>query len=393
MTMKNALLFFAFSLFLLGSCSSPQRLLDSGDYDAAIDLCIRRLSGKEKKKSEYVRTLEDAFEKATSRDMRLAESLEREGRPENWERINEIHRAIQRRQGRVEPLLPLIDENGYKASFQFVRIDELEQKSKENAATYFYNRATELIGRAEKGDKLAARQAYAELGQIDRYYRDFRDKELLKQRALDLGTDHILVSVVNDAPVALPQRFEEELLQLSVGDLNSQWRLFYTNNKARNYFDYLAKVRFTDIAVSPERVQERSYVEHKEIEEGWEYVLDANGNVLKDSLGNDVRVPKKIFITAEVLEVYQSKVASLSGRVEWMEIRTNNLLRSEPVAVDAVFENYASTFRGDRRALSAESLSRIGNTPQPFPTNESLLLLAARMIRPSVKQKLAYAPL
>lgn len=387
------MLFFAFSLFLLGSCSSPQRLLDSGDYDAAIDLCIRRLSGKEKKKSEYVRTLEDAFEKATSRDMRLAESLEREGRPENWERINEIHRAIQRRQGRVEPLLPLIDENGYKASFQFVRIDELEQKSKENAATYFYNRATELIGRAEKGDKLAARQAYAELGQIDRYYRDFRDKELLKQRALDLGTDHILVSVVNDAPVALPQRFEEELLQLSVGDLNSQWRLFYTNNKARNYFDYLAKVRFTDIAVSPERVQERSYVEHKEIEEGWEYVLDANGNVLKDSLGNDVRVPKKIFISAEVLEVYQSKVASLSGRVEWMEIRTNNLLRSEPVAVDAVFENYASTFRGDRRALSAESLSRIGNTPQPFPTNESLLLLAARMIRPSVKQKLAYAPL
>ena len=132
--MKPAPILLFSLLLLVSSCLSPAKLVDMGNYDQAIDVSVQRLTGKKKKKAKLVKSLEIAFEKATRQDMRMAESLEKEGRPENWERINDLHRQIGRRQSKIEPLLPLVDENGYKASFQFVRIDDLERKSRENAA-------------------------------------------------------------------------------------------------------------------------------------------------------------------------------------------------------------------------------------------------------------------
>ena len=385
------ILLFTFVL-VLTSCLSPSKLVDIGDYDKAIDVCIQRLSGKKKKKAELVKSLEAAFEKATRQDMRIAESLEKEGRPENWERINEIHRTIGRRQAKVEPLLPLIDETGYQAKFQFVRIEDLERKSRENAADYFYNHAIDLLDQAKKGDKAAARNAYSELQQINRYYRDFKNKTQLEQEALELGATHILIKAENASNAVLPKDFERELLQFSTADLETVWRKYYNNPLSRNAFDYIVLVKMVNVAVSPERIKEREYVDYKEIEEGWEYVLDQNGNVKKDSLGNDVKIPKKIFITANVLEVYQNKMATVSGRIEFLERQTGNILSTENITADAIFENYASTFKGDKRALSEDTKRRIGNSPMPFPPDEALLMQAAGILKPVVKQKIAGNP-
>jgi hypothetical protein len=390
--MKATQILFLSLILLFSSCLSPSKLVELGDYDQAIDISIRRLTGKKKKKAELVKTLETAFEKATRQDMRTAESLEREGRPENWERINNIHRQIGRRQSRIEPLLPLVDEFGYKAQFQFVRIDELEQKSRENAAEYFYNRGLDLLAQARKGDKFAAREAYSELQSINRYYRDYKNKDQLMLEALDLGAIHILIKPENASNAVLPKDFEKELLQFSTADLESTWRKYYNNPLSRNAFDYIVLVKMVNIAVSPEMVKEREYVDYREIEEGWEYVLDQNGNVLKDSLGNDVKTPKKIFVTANVLEVYQNKIASVSGRLEFLERSTGNILATESLTADAVFENYASTFRGDKRALSEETRRRLGNSPMPFPPDEVLLMQAAGMLKPVIKQKIAGNP-
>lgn len=390
--MKTTPILFLSVVLVFTSCLSPAKLVDMGDYDKAIDVCVQRLSGKKKKKTELVKSLESAFEKATRQDMRIAESLEKEGRPENWERINEIHRGIGRRQAKVEPLLPLVDEYGYQAKFQFVRIEDLERKSRENAADYFYNHAVELLDQAKKGDKPAARQAYSELQQINRYYRDFKNKNQLEQEALELGAIHILIKSENASNAVLPKDFERELLQFSTADLETVWRKYYNNPLSRNAFDYIVLVKMVNVAVSPERVKEREYVDYKEIEEGWEYVLDQNGNVMKDTLGNDIKVPKKVFVTANVLEVYQNKTATVSGRIEFLERQTGNILSSENITADAIFENYAATFKGDKRALSEDTKRRIGNSPMPFPPDEALLMQAAGILKPVVKQKIAANP-
>ena len=146
-------------------------------------------------------------------------------------------------------------------------------------------------------------------------------------------------------------------------------------------------LRIQDIVVSPDMVKEREYIDEKEIEEGFDYVLDSRGNVLKDSLGNDVKIPKKVTIKAFVTEVYQSKQTQVNATLDLIDLRINQVIQSQALSAVALFENYASKFRGDERALSADSRSRIGNSPQPFPSSAAMILQAADRMKPVFQER------
>lgn len=381
-------LFLLTLLFSVAACTSTQEFVERGDYDGAIVHALKKLHGKKKKKFKYVEGIETAFQRVTQRDMRAVENLKLDSRPDKWVKINDLHQKIADRQNRVTPYLPLVADNGYQAAFSFVKIAQLERDSRQKAAVYYYDTAKELLATAQRGDKMAAREAYDRLQKIDNYYPNYRDTRRMKTAALDLGVSHVLVKMVNDAPVVLPRQFEREALRLSVGDLNDRWKEYHLDNTRRSQFDYNVVMRLTNINVSPESVKEREYVDTKEVEDGFDYVLDNNGNVMKDSLGNDIKVKRFATIKAVVFETYQSKAATVAGRLEFYDTRYNRLLRTENLATEVIFDNYASTFRGDRRALSRESRRYLGNQPIPFPSSEVLLLDAAERLKPLVKDKI-----
>ncbi len=378
---------------LLVSCANPMKMLEKGQYDPAIYASIKKLAGKEKKKAKYVKTLEEAFERATKLDMREIETLRREGREENWVKINEIVKRIKKRQGAIEPLLPLIDQNGYAATFKFVKVDQLEIESKAKAAEFYYSEGKRLLALAQRGDKQAAREAYKMFEELKYYYNRYKDEDELMQRALDLGTVYILFDVKNHSNVLMPQAFDRELRRINLSDLQQKWRKVHNKPLKGVAYDYTVTLFITQIDVSPETVKEREYIDDKTIEEGWEYVLDENGNVRKDSAGNDIKIPKKVLIKARVFETYQHKAAVVTGVLEFKDNRSNELLHSEPVTVEVSFENYAATFKGDERALSEESRKKLGNKPLPFPTDEMLILDAADKLKPIVKGKIRRARL
>jgi hypothetical protein len=373
----------------LASCASPQRLIEAGNFDQAIEVASRRLKGKKHKKTKHVLALESAFNRANQRDMRDADRLKRQGRPENWPKINRLYQDIRLRQRRLEPFLPLISKEGIKANFRFVKVDQLENESRKKSAEFHYAKAQNLIRQADRGDRLAARQAYDELVAIDQYFANFRDKQTLKEKARDLGTTRVLVKMKNDARVVLPRDLERDIRAMSVRDLNSFWKAYFTEQARGVDYDYEVVMRINRVEVSPGLVKERSYEESNRVRDGFRYVLDENGNVAKDSLGNDIKEPRIITVRAQILENYQIKEAFLSGRLEFYDKRTGDMIDSRPMATEAIFENYASTFRGDQRALSAESKSRIGNQPQPFPSDESLLFEAAEQLKPFIKREIA----
>ncbi len=369
-------------LFTLQSCVSAEKLVDHGRYDDAIELAQRKLSGKQRKNPKLVRAAEEAFRKVTAREMREIERLKRSNRDENWGQINAITRRIRERQEALQPLLPLTDKNGYTADFRFVEVDALEQESRDKAAAFHYAEAGSLLQRARQGDKPAARAAYRELEETQRYFRRYENSAALKQEAHELGITHIMVRVENNAPVITPAEFDRYLTNINIADLNNFWQHYHVRpNRNRNY-DYEIKVRITDILVSPEVVREREYVDSKTIQDGFEYVLDERGNVAKDSLGNDIKVPRDVTIEAWVIETLQQKEANVEGLVEVRNLATGRMIRTAPLTASALFENYASTFRGDKRALSQETRRRIGNAPVPFPANEALILQAAESLKP-----------
>lgn len=381
------------SIFLLGflliACRSAQKFIEHGDYDGAIEFCVGKLRGKTKKQTEYVRGLEEAFARAQLRDLRLIENLLDEDRPENWEKINRLHRQIKARQQKIAPLTPLVSKEGYRAKFNFVDIDKQERESREKAAECLYVRAQELLQRAERGDRLAAREAHQTLCDLESgYYRTYKDKDQLLRQARDLGISHVLFEVKNQSGKLLPREFAEQISAIGKHDLDSEWKAFYFDAQPGAEYDYKAVFRVTQVDISPERVRERAYTDEWEIQDGWDYVLDSKGNVLKDSLGNDVKTPRKIRIRANVLEVQQTKAARLSGLVEIYDAARNTLLDSHPLSTEILFENYAATFTGDRRALSEESKRCIGNAPLPFPRDEDMLVQAAERLKPNLKEEL-----
>jgi hypothetical protein len=378
--------------FLLSSCHTAQKYVESGDYDSAIDFCIRKLKGKPKKKLEYVQGLELAFRKAQARDLATIQQLKAEGRPELWERIHQINLDIKARQNKVAPLTPLVAKNGHRAQFQFVEIAAMERESREKAAEYLYDQSVTLIERGEKGDKLAARKAHGLLLDLQkRYYPNYRDKEVLLAKARDYGTSYVVFEVKNNSGKMLPRGFAERLLAFDKQGLDTEWQEFTFEAKPGLDYDYKATFKVRDIDISPERIQERSYIDEKKIQDGWDYVLDKRGNVRKDSLGNDIKTPRMVFIRAEILEVHQTKAARIAGAIEIRDTRNNNLLETCELSTEVVFENYASTFRGDERALTQDSKNRIGNRPLPFPQDEDMLVQAAERLKPEVKSELRHS--
>lgn len=377
-------------LLLTGTaCVSIEKVVETGDYDRAIAMAHRHLAGKKNKKTKYVRALEESFDRANQRDLAQADRLKSSGEEADWGRINDLYRRIKQRQEFIAPLLPLIDKEGVKANFRFVKVDGMERESRERAAAYHYGEGLELLSLARRGDKSAGRAAHREFEQVLHYRRDYRDTEQLLREAEELGVVYVIVEVRNRSGAILPAGFETELLRIRTHEMNSRWRQFDLQPRPGLTYDYRAEFSIVDLEVSPEQVSNRTYVDSREIEDGWEYVLDERGNVAKDTLGNDIKQARIVTVKAQVYEVLQEKYARVSGRMDLYNLQNRNLVDSRDLTAEARFENYAATFSGDKRALSDESRQRIGNRPGPFPTNEELLLQAAGQLKPRLEERLA----
>lgn len=389
--MKNSSLIFSWFFFLISfvSCTSIEKLVDTGQYDKAIYYATNKLSGAKVNKVEYVKGLETAFKKATEKDMAYIDKLKNEGNPETWETILSIYNTISDRQEQIRPLLPLTDENGKKANFLFVNTNDLEKEAKEQTINFLYNSAKDLLDEARNSkDRIPARKAYESLLKLKNYAARFLDVPQLERDARELGTTKILVNVQNYSQAVFPAGLEDEILRLGFRDLDREWQKFDAYPERNREYDLGITLILSNVQVSPGTVSEKSFSEKKEIPDGFQYALDEKGNVKKDTAGNDIKLPKTKVIEAQILEVFQSKSAGLSGRLEVMDLHTKGVRESRDINTVAIFENRASSFKGDERALTEDTKKRLGNRPAVFPTDAVLLLEAARKLRPLVISEL-----
>jgi hypothetical protein len=189
--MKNiTTTFFVFFLLMTFiSCTSVEKLVDSGQYDKAIYFSTNKLSGAKVNKAEFVKGLETAFKKATDRDMAFVEKLKNEGNPESWETILSVYATISNRQESIRPLLPLTDENGKKANFLFVNTNDLEKEAKEQTINFLYSSAKDFLQEARSTkDRIPARKAYDALLRLKNYSARFMDVPQLVVKRVCRGT-------------------------------------------------------------------------------------------------------------------------------------------------------------------------------------------------------------
>jgi hypothetical protein len=363
---------------LLGGCISSKGYLNRGRYDDAVKKASHKLRKKPEKIKE-IQVLEQAYRIANERDLDRITFLKRSGQPDIWEEVFDRYNNLKYRQDIVKTLPPAILS---AVNFSPVDYDADIIESQKKAAEFFYARAVSLLG---TNDRFSARKAYDDLMKVKQFYSSYKDMDKLINQAIAVGTSQVLFKMKNLAPVVLPAGFEEELLKISLNSVDSRWINFDVNEVHGRSYDFFVLLNIKVIDVSPERLRERIWTESREVEDGWQYLLDANGNVVKDSLGNDIKIKKFKTITCEILETQLSKTAIVAGVMDFVDNTSNKLMKTEPVTATANFDHVFLLARGDLNALKNETAQRLGQ-PVPFPADLDMIMLANDILKDAAKR-------
>ena len=122
------------------------------------------------------------------------------------------------------------------------------------------------------------------------------------------------------------------------------------------------------------------------MKDGFKYTLDGDGNVKKDSLGNDIKEDKFTRVTCEYFETRQYKTSTISASVEFIDLKTKQLLDQYPIESTFIFEHFYATYSGDKRAIRGLHLDYLSNRPIPFPSTEKMIFDTGEDVKFKLKE-------
>lgn len=368
---------YASILFIIISsgCKVAEKEFRKGDYDEAINICVKKLIDNPDK-SEYSLILEEAFSRANEEELSMIKVLNTEGRPDRWEEIYHIYESVHNRQNKIKPLLPIfIGEEERDAEFVFINSVDGLNTAKKNAAAYWYADATQKL---ESGNMYKAREAYYSFQNINNFYAEYKDVDDKIKEARNSGTSDVVFTIKNSSNTTLSYEVNKSLADIKVYDNNGSWYIIHTEMPA-SQIEYTIQLNIKNIETFAEKVTTNHYEETKEIQDGYEFLYDDKGNIVKDSLGEPIKVPDYKIVSATVHETWQEKVASISGELQYID-QTGKVIRTIAVKSEGIFQNYYATASGYYEALSTQSKSKIGGKPLPFPSDNNLLIEAIRQL-------------
>jgi hypothetical protein len=371
--MKKITLLFLSLLIVSCGVKQTQSMLSNGDYDGAINRALEglRTNKNSKGNQDYVYLLEEAFAKAKQRDLESLNLLIKENNPSNYERIFNLYSQLNNRQERIKPLLPLqLIKEGRNAIFPMDDYSDEIIRSKNNLSGFLYANAKKLL---DSKNKMDFRQAYDDLAYLEKLNPNYSDVRALMDEAQFKGTDFVHVYTKNETNMVIPARLQDDLLNFSTYGINDKWTVYHNNKQKGINYDFGMIVNFRQINISPEQVKEKQFVKEKQIKDGVKTLLDANGNVVKDSLGNPIKVDNMKTITVSIYEFTQFKSCQVTAKVDYIDFRSNQLINAFPVTSEFIFDYIYANYNGDKRACEENYYQFFDRRAVPFPSNEQMV--------------------
>jgi hypothetical protein len=365
---------------ILSGCGSSKKQLQKGNYNAAIEKAVKQLR-KDPKDVKQIDILSQSYKVANDQDNERVRFLKMEGKPNNWDEIYLVYKALNDRQSLVRTVTPL-NMNGRSVDFPYVDYMPEMVNAKRKAADFYYAHGTELM---KSGLKESYRQAFAEFIRAKDYVGDYEGIDNKIQESKYLGMSRVFVSIQNSSILKFPKEFEQDLLVLDLPRLNSDWVEYHTQNLNDNtQYDYFVNVNVKNIAVTPDRTMQKDSVIKRDVEDGFTYVLDKKGNVMRDSLGNDIKLKKYKSLQCALVESVQSKACRIDGDVEVIQMNPNKVLKKDPIGAQSNFEHVSSRALGDIQALTPQLLERTKSSPVPFPTDLEMVVRCSESLKMAI---------
>ncbi|WP_339918340.1 hypothetical protein [Yeosuana marina] len=371
--MKKILLITTF-ITLLISCSSRKQVeksINTGNYDKAISDALDKLDTNKSKKSkqDYIVMLKDAYVKAVERDLNSISFLKKDNNPEYYQKIYETYQDLKSRQEAIKPFMPL-QLNGKTVNFKFNDYTNEILSSRDKASDYLYEKGLKLL---DSDSKANIRDAYDIYNYIESINPNFEKTREFMEEAHARGTNYVIVSIENHTNQIIPNRLEADLLNFDTYGLNQFWTVYHAAKDPNISYDYAMELQLKRINISPEQIKEKEIQREREIVDGWEYKLDRKGNVVKDSLGNDIKLDKIVTVKARFSEFTQVKSTQVIGNVVYIDLKSNQVVDTFTIDSEFVFQNIYAAYRGNKNALTKEDLGLLNNRRIPFPSNEQMV--------------------
>ncbi len=371
-------------LMVLSSCGSSKKQFEKGNYDAAINKAVKKLV-KNPNSTNDIQILEKSYKLANEQDLEQIKFLKLEGKPENRDRILNHYLAMKQRQSKIRPILPLKLSNR-TIHFDYVDYDSQIIEAQHKAAEYFFAHAQKLMG---NGDKNSYRNAYTEFIKVKKYWGDYQNIDQLINTSRYYGISRVLIVIQNNTSLKLSSEFKDDLLAIDPSRLNTEWVEYYTRNLDDSVtYDYQVSVNLNNIMVSPDLQTEKDTMIKKRVENGWQYILDKNGNVLKDSLGNDIKVKKYKNLTCTLIKTIQQKNVQINGNTEIYSLQPLKLLKKDPMGANSHFHYLSARAVGDVNALPTGDRQLLSNKKVPFPSDGEMIMRCNESLKQAIRQVL-----
>lgn len=365
--------------FLLAACSSPQQLIKNENYDLAVEKLSRKMrSGKVKDKD--VASLKVAYHAANQTDHDRIQWLKASGKSDVWTEIYDRYSSMNERQNKVRFLPEKVKQ---EIGYQYIQYDNLAALARNSAVDYLTVSIRTLLNSKSKSNARLALTQLEDLGRIDP---GFEGLQQLQRQALLQATNKVLVQFDNQTGTALPDAFVQEFMSFSASDFEEALVQYDFSEQRGVQYDYIIYLTLKQIIMSPERVDTRTFVEKREIQDGVQPKRDTNGNILLDSTGKVIEEPRYRMVEAFVNETMLFKEVSLRASVDYVDNIRNKTMHTVPVENGVTFRHSFAVVNGDLRACSRETIEMMNRAIVPFPPDGAMVMDASRLLHQDVKQ-------
>jgi hypothetical protein len=367
------------AVILMAGCSSSTKMLKHRQYDAAIARSVKELTDDPGDQKE-TGVLAKAYTLANELDSGRIKYLKQSNEPQIWEEVYGIYSRLKARQDMVKPLDPSVLQ---AINYREIDYDKDLIDSKRNAADFLFGEGKKLLA---KNSRFDAREAYGYFTKVKEYMPAYAGVDDRINAAYGKSFAYVYLKIQNSSNKALPRAFEEDLLKIGIPENDRRWLVFDSRYDQKTKYNYAIVLNIRKIEVSPELSASADFTETKEAEDGWEYVLDAKGNVTKDSLGNDVKRTKFKTLKCFITKFSLGKTAKVGGTLDFMNAETGQMMKTDPISAESKFEFAYAMVKGDKEALSEETKKLTVLKIEPFPSNEDLIFRTSESLKDFAKQ-------
>jgi len=357
-------------LVLLSGCLNPQKLLEAGYNEKAMEVCLNRLSGN-KVKLKYLFTLEEAQARLLEQDTLKLDQLLKDDDPANWPKVHRFLLKVDKRQQKILKVDRQLEEKGFPSAIRYLNTDTLLEEARQKSAIYYYALAQEYLPAARSGDRLAARRAWQLFKDCRRYVSGFRDAPALEMETYKLGITYIRLNINKGQ---LSDAFLDSYLEYALGRLKlpirEDWLIVHYGPEYEGEAHYELVGELERYYVSRNREDRDCCVSTKEVEAGCKVTKEWSE---KDSCYVEVREVIYKEVSATAITTTQEKDAYVTMQLRLVDLSDHSILYEDNLRGTKNWSNEYTDVSGDSRAEGEDFCPDDGGMSRFYPHDDTMI--------------------